>query len=73
VGETRRQGIELSLNGSLADNRLDWFLSYTRLKATFEDNLTIASPNNPFATDVNSLCSPVTVYPDCRRTCSRPA
>ncbi|MFI0374585.1 MAG: TonB-dependent receptor, partial [Candidatus Thiodiazotropha sp.] len=45
VGETRRQGIELSLNGSLADNRLDWFLSYT-LKATFEDNLTIANPNN---------------------------
>ncbi|MEW8140558.1 MAG: TonB-dependent receptor [Candidatus Thiodiazotropha endolucinida] len=51
VGETRRQGIELSLNGSLADNRFDWFLSYTRLKATFEDNLTIASPNNPFAID----------------------
>ncbi|MES9922929.1 MAG: TonB-dependent receptor [Candidatus Thiodiazotropha endolucinida] len=49
VGETRRQGIELSLNGSLVDKRLDWFLSYTRLKATFEDNLTIASPNNPFA------------------------
>ncbi|MET0071317.1 MAG: TonB-dependent receptor [Candidatus Thiodiazotropha sp.] len=51
VGETRRQGIELTLNGSLADKRLDWFLSYTRLKATFEENLSIASPNNPFAVD----------------------
>lgn len=51
VGETRRQGLELSLNGNLADNRLDWFLSYTRLKATFEENLSIASPNNPFAVD----------------------
>ncbi|PUB81361.1 MAG: TonB-dependent receptor [gamma proteobacterium symbiont of Ctena orbiculata] len=51
VGETRRQGLELTLNGSLADNRLDWFLSYTRLKASFEENLRIASPNNPFAVD----------------------
>ncbi|MEW8505893.1 MAG: TonB-dependent receptor [Candidatus Thiodiazotropha sp.] len=51
VGETRRQGLELSLNGNLADNRIDWFLSYTRLKATFEENLSIASPNNPFAVD----------------------
>ncbi|PVV20876.1 MAG: TonB-dependent receptor [gamma proteobacterium symbiont of Ctena orbiculata] len=51
VGETRRQGLELSLNGRLVDNRLDWFLSYTRLKATFEENLNIASPNNPFAVD----------------------
>ncbi|MES9941741.1 MAG: TonB-dependent receptor [Candidatus Thiodiazotropha sp. 6PLUC2] len=51
VGETRRQGIEMSLNGNSFDQQLDWFLSYTFLKATFEENLTIASPNNPNAVD----------------------
>jgi outer membrane receptor protein involved in Fe transport len=51
VGETQRLGIELSLNGSLLDNQLDWFLSYTRLKATFEEHLSISSPNNPYAVD----------------------
>jgi outer membrane receptor protein involved in Fe transport len=51
VGETRRQGIEMNFNGKVFDDRLDWFLSYTHLKATFEENLTIASPNNPYAVD----------------------
>ncbi len=49
VGETRRRGIELSLSGSLIDDRLDWFVNYTRLQATFEENFNIASPNNPYA------------------------
>jgi outer membrane receptor protein involved in Fe transport len=49
VGETERQGIEVNLNGSLVENRLDWFLAYTRLKATFRDDITLPSPNNPFA------------------------
>ncbi len=49
VGETRRRGIELSLSGSLVDDRLDWFVNYTRLQATFEENFNIASPNNPYA------------------------
>jgi outer membrane receptor protein involved in Fe transport len=51
VGETRRQGIELSLNGNLLENRLDWFLSYTRLQASFEEHLELPSANNPFAVD----------------------
>ncbi|MCG8079908.1 MAG: TonB-dependent receptor [Candidatus Thiodiazotropha taylori] len=51
VGDTRRQGIEMSFSGNALDDRLDWFLSYTHLKATFEDDLTVASPNNPFAVD----------------------
>jgi outer membrane receptor protein involved in Fe transport len=51
VGETLRRGIELSLSGSLLDNRLDWFVNYTRLEATFEENFNIASPNNPYAVD----------------------
>ncbi|MEJ2463926.1 MAG: TonB-dependent receptor [Candidatus Thiodiazotropha sp.] len=49
VGETLRRGLELNLSGKLMDNRLDWSLSYTWLKATFEENLNLPSPNNPFA------------------------
>jgi outer membrane receptor protein involved in Fe transport len=51
VGETRREGVELGLSGSLLNDQFDWFLSYTHLKATFAENLTIASPNNPYAVD----------------------
>lgn len=51
VGETRRRGIEFSLRGRLFDGRLDGFLSYTRLQATFEEQLNIASPNHPYAVD----------------------
>jgi outer membrane receptor protein involved in Fe transport len=51
VGETERQGIEVNLNGSLVENRLDWFFAYTRLKATFRDDITLPSPNSPFAVD----------------------
>ncbi len=49
VGKTLRRGLELNLNGKLVDNRLDWFLSYTWLKATFEETLNLPSANNPFA------------------------
>ncbi len=50
VGETVRQGIEASLSGS-AIERLDWFLNYTYLSATFEEHLTLSSENNPVALD----------------------
>jgi outer membrane receptor protein involved in Fe transport len=58
VGETRRLGIELSLNGSLLSNQLDWFLSYTHLKATFEEHLNVSSPNNPYAVDGEIVVEP---------------
>ena len=50
VGQTRRDGIELSLNGQATDTAT-WFVTYTWLDATFRENLTFPSPNNPEAID----------------------
>lgn len=47
VGKTRRQGIELTLDGQI--KRLDWFLNYTFLNAEFRDSFTASNPNNPAA------------------------
>lgn len=47
VGETRHQGVELTLNGRY--KHLDWFLDYTYLQAQFRDPFTARSSNNPFA------------------------
>lgn len=49
VGQTRRQGIEISLHGALLNERLDWFAHYTRLDAQFRETFRVASPNNPAA------------------------
>lgn len=49
VGDTRRQGIELALNGELRGERAKWFLTYTRLDAEFRHSFTVASPHNPAA------------------------
>ena len=49
VGETRRQGVELNLQGSW--QRLNWQFAYTYLDATFQDDLTLASANHPLAVD----------------------
>ena len=49
VEETRRQGIEAMLAGSAGP--VDWFLAYTFLDATFEDDFLVLSPNHPFAND----------------------
>jgi Outer membrane receptor proteins, mostly Fe transport len=56
VGTTRREGLELNLSGSVSRpewfiNRLDWFINYTFLEATFRENFRVASPNNPTAVD----------------------
>jgi iron complex outermembrane receptor protein len=50
VGRTRRQGVELNLNGELAD-RLAWSASYTLLDATFQEDFSVASANHPAAVD----------------------
>lgn len=47
VGKTRRLGMELGLNGQW--DRLDWFLNYSYIEATFETAFNASSPNNPFA------------------------
>jgi outer membrane receptor protein involved in Fe transport len=49
VGATRRQGIEMNLQGTIGV--LDWFASYTRLQAQFRDSFVVMSPNNPAAID----------------------
>ncbi|MCP4300028.1 MAG: TonB-dependent receptor [Gammaproteobacteria bacterium] len=49
VEETKRKGIEGMLTG--AAGKIDWFLAYTFLDATFEDDFLILSPNHPFADD----------------------
>ena len=57
MGDTVRQGIEVSLSGS-AFERLEWFLNYTYLKATFEENLALSSENNPAAVNGEVFVSP---------------
>lgn len=49
VDETRRVGIEALLAG--ATDRIEWFLAYNYLEATFEDDFQVLSPNHPFADD----------------------
>ena len=48
VGSTRRTGLELSLQGE-TEARLDWFLNYTHMSATFEETFRVASENHPAA------------------------
>lgn len=53
VDETRRQGIEVALAGNLEG--LDWYVNWTRLKATFEDDFMVLSPNHPGANEEGEL------------------
>ena len=48
VGRTRRDGVELGLEGEAGD-AWSWFANYTYLKATFRNDLMVPSPNNPEA------------------------
>lgn len=48
VGRTRRDGVELNLDGIVGAEG-SWFLNYTYLDATFRDALAVPSPNNPAA------------------------
>ena len=48
VNETRRMGFEGMLEG--ATDKLDWFIAYTYLEATFEDEFdAVSSSNHPFS------------------------
>ena len=49
VGKTRRNGVELSLDGTAG--RAQWFVGATHLDATFRDSFAVASPNHPAAVD----------------------
>jgi len=47
VKETARAGFESSIAGIW--HQLDWFINYSYIEATFEDNFDVLSPNHPFA------------------------
>ncbi|HYD84253.1 MAG TPA: TonB-dependent receptor, partial [Opitutus sp.] len=47
VDETQRRGVEFAANGSFA--QLDWYASYSHIRATFEDDFAVLSPNHPGA------------------------
>jgi len=51
VGDTRRQGFEASLNGTLFDDRLNWFANAAYVDATFQTAFAENSANNPNADD----------------------
>jgi len=50
VGETSRQGIELSAQGELGE-KLSWFANYTFLEAEFREDFVVSSANHPLAED----------------------
>jgi iron complex outermembrane recepter protein len=47
IGRTRRQGVELALK--YTEERWSAYARYSFLDATFRSDITLASPNNPFA------------------------
>jgi iron complex outermembrane receptor protein len=47
VGRTRRQGVELSMK--YTDEQWSVFARFSFLDATYRSNITLSSPNNPFA------------------------
>ncbi len=47
VGDTKRIGVELGLSG--AWEKLDWFMNYGYVDATFDDGFVSSSPNHPLA------------------------
>ena len=53
VENTRRQGIESSITGKF--QRLSWVASYSYIRATFEDNFIVLSPNHPLASSKGNI------------------
>ncbi|MDC0598303.1 TonB-dependent receptor [Gammaproteobacteria bacterium] len=53
VDETVRWGFESALKGRV--EALDWYASYTYLKATFEESFMVLSPNHPSANEEGEL------------------
>lgn len=47
VSDTRRLGLELAFDGGYG--RVNWFLSYSYVEATFRDPLLVNSPHHPLA------------------------
>ena len=56
VGDTRRQGVELTLDGTLFAKSLHWYVNYTYLDATYLSSFLEVSANHPDA-DENGIIS----------------
>ena len=52
VGKTRRQGVDVGVNGEMGKFR--WFAGYSYIKATYESNFSIANEVNSSAVDTDS-------------------
>ena len=53
VDKTRRVGFEGSVGGQLEN--LNWFLAYSHVDASFEDDFKVLSPNHAFADDEGEI------------------
>lgn len=53
VDETKREGFESAFVGALG--ALDWALAYSYVRATFEDDFRVLSPNHPLADEAGEL------------------
>ena len=65
VGDTVRRGIELMASGG--GDAVRWSAAYTFLRATFETQLTLASPNHPDAVDGEIAVEPGDTIPSVPR------
>ena len=55
VGDTRRQGVEASIAGTLLDQRLNWYANYTYLDATYLTSFQESSVHHPDAGDAGRI------------------
>jgi iron complex outermembrane receptor protein len=53
VDETQRVGFESSISGQ--SQTLNWFMAYSYINASFEDNFQVLSPNHAFADDEGKI------------------
>ncbi len=60
VGKTRRQGLDLGLNGKAWSN-FSWNLGYSYIRATYQSPFSIASEVNTSAVDTNADGDPDTI------------
>ena len=62
VGRTRRQGLELGLNGALRP--INWRINYSYIQATYQTPLTLNSPDNSTGLPLTCpTCSDILVHP----------
>jgi iron complex outermembrane recepter protein len=53
IGDTRRVGAELGLDGTIGI--VKWFLNYSYVHASYRDSFRVSSPNHPFASNDGTI------------------